>query len=137
MIAGMKVAILCGGHGTRIRGVADDLPKPLIPIGRYPILWHIMKHYAVHGHREFVLCLGYKGQAVKDFFLNYEAHVKDFTIDLGAPGRIEFHTSHSESDWRVTHVDTGLAAMTGARIRRIRAHVGAEGDFLLTYGDGV
>ena len=133
----MKVVILCGGQGTRIRGVADDLPKPMIPIGRFPILWHIMKGYAHHGHRDFVLCLGYKGQVIKDFFLNYEAHTKDFTISLREPARLEFHTDHSESDWRVTHADTGLEAMTGSRIRKIRRHVEADGDFLLTYGDGL
>jgi len=133
----MKVVILCGGHGTRIRGVADDVPKPMIPIGRFPILWHIMKHYARHGHRDFVLCLGYKGQVIKDFFLNYETHVQDFTIHLGERRQIEFHTAHAETDWRVTHADTGLDAMTGARLRRIQAHVSGEDDFLLTYGDGV
>jgi len=133
----MKVVILCGGFGTRIRGVADDVPKPMMPIGRFPILWHIMKGYAQHGHSDFVLCLGYKGQVIKDFFLNYDAHTKDFTIDLSEPSRVEFHSEHSESDWRITHVDTGLDAMTGARIRKIRSHVAGAPDFMLTYGDGV
>lgn len=132
----LKTVILCGGRGTRIRDVADNIPKPMIPIGRYPILWHIMKYYAHSGYQDFVLCLGYKSQVIKDFFLNYEAHTKDFTITLGKRDEIEFHTAHDESDWRVTLVDTGLEAMTGARIARIRKYVGDE-DFMLTYGDGV
>lgn len=132
----MKVVILCGGYGTRIRDVADDIPKPMIPVGRYPILWHIMKYYASYGHKDFVLCLGYKSHAIKDFFLNYEAHTKDFTIALGRSGGVEFHTDHEESDWRVTLSETGLDAMTGGRIARIRKYVGND-DFMLTYGDGV
>ncbi len=136
MVKPLKTVILCGGYGTRIRDVADNIPKPMIPIGRYPILWHIMKYYANFGHHDFVLCLGYKSQIIKDFFLNYEAHTKDFTITLGKRDEIEFHTVHDESDWRVTLVDTGLEAMTGARIARIRKYVGDE-DFMLTYGDGV
>ncbi|WP_374615139.1 glucose-1-phosphate cytidylyltransferase [Sphingorhabdus sp.] len=132
----MKVVILCGGYGTRIRDVNDNIPKPMIPIGRFPILWHIMKYYASYGHRDFVLCLGYKSHVIKDFFLNYEAHTKDFTIDLGRKDRITFHTDHEESDWKVTLAETGLEAMTGARIKRIQKYVGGE-DFMLTYGDGV
>lgn len=132
----MKVVILCGGYGTRIRDVADNIPKPMIPIGRFPILWHIMKYYASYGHRDFVLCLGYKSHVIKDFFLNYEAHTKDFTIDLSRKGEITFHTNHDESDWKVTLAETGTEAMTGARIKRIQKYVGDE-DFMLTYGDGV
>ncbi len=132
----MKVVILCGGFGTRIRDVADDIPKPMIPIGRNPILWHIMKYYYSFGHKDFILCLGYKGHVIKDFFLNYEAHTKDFTISLGRSGGIQYHTNHDESDWKVTLAETGLMAMTGARIARIREYVG-DGDFMLTYGDGV
>lgn len=132
----MKVVILCGGYGTRIRDVTDNIPKPMIPIGRFPILWHIMKYYASYGHRDFVLCLGYKSHVIKDFFLNYEAHTKDFTIDLGRKDRITFHTDHEESDWQVTLAETGIEAMTGARIKRIQKYVG-EDDFMLTYGDGV
>ena len=132
----MKVIILCGGYGTRIRDVADNIPKPMIPIGPNPILWHIMKYYASYGHKDFILCLGYKGQIIKDFFLSYEAHTKDFTIALGRAKEILYHTEHDESDWRVTLADTGLLAMTGARIARIRQYVGND-DFMLTYGDGV
>jgi glucose-1-phosphate cytidylyltransferase len=132
----MKVVILAGGYGTRIRDVADNIPKPMIPIGPYPILWHIMKTYAHFGHQDFVVCLGYKGEIIKDFFLNYEARTKDFTISLGKQNTIEFHTDHNESDWNVTLADTGLKSMTGARIAQIKKYVGNE-DFMLTYGDGV
>lgn len=132
----MKVVILAGGYGTRIRDVADNLPKPMIPIGPYPILWHIMKTYAHFGHKDFIVCLGYKAEIIKEFFLNYEARTKDFTITLGQRGAINFHTDHDESDWNVTLADTGLSSMTGARIARIQKYVGNE-DFMLTYGDGV
>lgn len=132
----MKVVILAGGYGTRIRDVADDIPKPMIPIGPYPILWHIMKTYAFFGYKEFIICLGYKGQSIKDFFLNYEAHTRDFTVTLGANGGVEYHNNHDELGWKVTLVDTGLRSMTGSRISRIRHFVNGD-DFLLTYGDGV
>jgi glucose-1-phosphate cytidylyltransferase len=131
----MKTVILAGGYGTRIRDVADDIPKPMIPIGPYPILWHIMKWYASFGHKDFVLCLGYKGQIIRDFFLNYEAYTRDFTIQFGNP-KLNYHSDHTESDWKVTLSDTGLKSMTGARISRIRKYIGNE-DFMLTYGDGV
>lgn len=133
----MKVVILCGGYGTRIRDVADDIPKPMIPVGSLPILWHIMKYYAHFGHKDFVLCLGYKGLAIKDFFLNYEAHTRDFTLELGGSKSIAYHNDHSESDWKVTLAETGLDAMTGARIRKIQKYVTDEDNFMLTYGDGV
>ena len=133
----MKVAILCGGYGTRIRDVADDIPKPMIPVGGLPILWHIMKYYAHFGHKNFVLCLGYKGQVIKDFFLNYEAHTRDFTLELGGAKPIEYHNDHSESDWKVTLAETGLDAMTGARVKKIQKYVAGEENFMLTYGDGV
>jgi len=133
----MKTLILCGGFGTRIRDVADDIPKPMIPICGYPIMWHIMKYYARWGFKDFVLCLGYKGQIIKDFFLNYETHTRDFTIQLGKERRIEYHTCHAEDEWRVTLADTGLNAMTGARIRRAMKYIGTDENFMLTYGDGV
>lgn len=132
----MKVVILCGGYGTRIRDVADHIPKPMIPIGGLPIIWHIMKSYACFGHNEFILCLGYKGDVIKNFFLNYDAQTKDFTIELGSKNNLTFHSNHDESNWRVTLVDTGLEAMTGARIKKIQKYVGDE-DFMLTYGDGL
>jgi glucose-1-phosphate cytidylyltransferase len=132
----MKVVILAGGFGTRIRDVADDIPKPMIPIGPYPILWHIMKSYSAFGHTDFIICLGHKGQLIKNFFLDYEAHTRDFTVTFGGSGGVVYHTDHDESDWRVTLADTGIRAMTGARIARIRKFVGDE-EFMLTYGDGV
>jgi glucose-1-phosphate cytidylyltransferase len=132
----MKVVILCGGYGTRISDVAGDNPKPMIPIGPYPVIWHIMKYYSIYGHNDFVLCLGYKKQVIKDFFLNYEAHTKDFTISLGQRDVVEFHTDHDESSWKITLADTGLSSMTGARVAKIKKYVGHE-DFMLTYGDGV
>jgi glucose-1-phosphate cytidylyltransferase len=136
----MKVVILAGGYGTRIRDVADDIPKPMIPIGPYPILWHIMKNYAHFGHKDFIICLGYKGQVIKDFFLNYEAYTRDLTINLGGGennnGSIHYHTNHDESDWKVTLADTGIRSMTGSRISQIKKYVGNE-DFMFTYGDGV
>jgi len=133
----MKVAILCGGQGTRIRGVDDNLPKPMIPIGRFPILWHIMKYYAECGYKEFVLCLGYKGQVIKEFFMNYETHANDFTLTLDTAKRMEFHNTHNEINWKITLAETGLNAMTGARVRKVRKYLQGEENFMLTYGDGV
>ncbi len=133
----MKVVILCGGFGTRIRDVADDLPKPMIPIGNYPILWHILKYYAQFGHRDFILCLGYKGGVIKDFFLNYQAHTTDFTITLGEKSSLEFHGNQKDLDWRITLAETGLNAMTGARIKRIRHYLMSDDLFMIQYGDGV
>jgi glucose-1-phosphate cytidylyltransferase len=133
----MKVVILCGGLGTRIRDVADNIPKPMIPIGDLPILWHIMKYYAHFGHREFVLCLGYQGKVVKDFFLNYGAHTRDFTINLGGNHAIEYHSDHLESNWKVTLAETGLDSMTGSRIKRVEKYLLDQDNFMLTYGDGV
>ncbi len=133
----MKVVILCGGQGTRIRDVADNIPKPMIPLGGFPILWHIMKYYAKYGHRDFTLCLGYKGQVIKDFFLNYEAHTTDFTISLGKKRAIVYHNEPIESDWSVTLAETGAESMTGARIKRVQKYLQGEEDFMLTYGDGI
>ena len=133
----MKVVILCGGQGTRIRDVADNIPKPMIPLNELPILWHIMKYYSHWGHKQFVLCLGYKGQVIKDFFLNYEAHTRDFTMNLGGNRSIEYHNIHDESDWRVTLAETGQNAMTGARVKRVQSYLANDENFMLTYGDGV
>jgi glucose-1-phosphate cytidylyltransferase len=116
--------------------VVEELPKPMIPIGPYPILWHVMKIYARYAYKQFVICLGYKGQIIKDFFLNYEAYTRDLTVKFGRNGGVTYHSEHTEADWSVTLSDTGLRAMTGARIRRIHRYVDGE-DFLLTYGDGV
>lgn len=133
----MKVAILCGGFGTRIRDVADDIPKPMIPVGGLPILWHIMKYYSCWGHKEFILCLGYKGSIIKDFFMNYEAHTNDFTITLNGKKTIEYHNQHNEADWKVTLAETGLNALTGTRVKRVQKYLAGEENFMLTYGDGV
>ncbi|MCC6623952.1 MAG: glucose-1-phosphate cytidylyltransferase [Deltaproteobacteria bacterium] len=132
----MKVAILCGGLGTRIRDVAADVPKPMVQIGSRPVLWHVMKSYATRGFSEFVLCLGHRGQVIKDYFLSYEAHTSDFTLVLGARGQVTYHNAHDEADWRITFAETGLDAMTGARVARVRRYLG-EQTFMLTYGDGV
>jgi glucose-1-phosphate cytidylyltransferase len=132
----MKTVILCGGQGTRIRDVAADVPKPMITIGRLPILWHLMRYYAHFGHDEFVLCLGYKGEVIKDFFLNYRARTRNFTVDLGRDDGITYHSKDSDVDWKVTLVDTGLEAMTGARVKRVQEFVGND-TFMLTYGDGL
>ena len=131
----MKVVILCGGQGTRLREETEIKPKPMVEIGGYPILWHIMKTYAHYGHKDFVLCLGYKGDYIKQYFCNYEILESDFTVDLGQKN-LDFHTKHAEEGWKVTLVDTGEKAMTGARVKRIEQYVDDD-IFLLTYGDGV
>ncbi len=133
----MKAVILCGGQGTRIRDASELLPKPMLPIGGKPIVWHIMKMYARHGVREFVLCLGHKGWLVKEFFLNYRAMTTDVTVTLGRHDGLEFTGRHDEEDWRVTLAETGEETMTGGRVAAIRRYVEGEGLFLLTYGDGV
>ena len=133
----MKVVILCGGQGTRIRGVADDLPKPMIPIGGYPILWHIMSGYAAQGFKDFVLCLGYKGTVIKDFFLNYQTRTNDFTIDFSRGSQMAFDVQRPAIDWRITLAETGQDTMTGSRVKRIERYIGSDDSFMLTYGDGV
>jgi len=130
----MKVVILAGGFGTRISEESDLKPKPMIEIGGKPILWHIMKIYSHYGFNDFIICCGYKGYVIKDYFHHYYMHQADMTIDLGM-NTIEYHNSQSEP-WRVTLVDTGLNTMTGGRIKRIQPYVGNE-TFMFTYGDGV
>ena len=132
----MQVMILCGGLGTRLREETEYRPKPMVEIGGRPILWHIMKIYAAHGFREFVLCLGYKGGMIKDYFLNYGTSTNDFTLTLGASKKIKFHNTHTEEGWKITFVETGAAAMTGARVLRALPFITSE-NFALTYGDGV
>ncbi|MHB2018503.1 MAG: glucose-1-phosphate cytidylyltransferase [Candidatus Xenobia bacterium] len=131
----MKVVILCGGQGMRIREETEFRPKPMIEIGHRPILWHIMKLYAAHGFREFILCLGYKGDFIKNWFINYPYMNSDFTVVLGQSARIEVESNPCE-DWRVTLVDTGYDSMTGARVKRIQRYV-QDDAFMLTYGDGL
>ncbi len=132
----MQVVILCGGLGTRLREETEFRPKPMVPVGGRPILWHIMKIYAHHGHKEFILCLGYKGEIIKEYFRNYHWNTSDVTLKLGARPHITYHNAHDEEDWTVTLLDTGQETQTGGRLRRALPHV--KGDtFLFTYGDGV
>jgi len=130
----MKVVILAGGFGTRISEESDLKPKPMIEIGGKPILWHIMKIYSYYGFNEFIICCGYKGYVIKDYFHHYYMHEADMTVDL-SKNTIQYHSSQSEP-WVVTLVDTGLNTMTGGRIKRIQPYIGNE-TFMLTYGDGV
>jgi glucose-1-phosphate cytidylyltransferase len=132
----MKVILLCGGLGTRLREETEYRPKPMVPIGDQPILWHIMKSYAHHGFKDFVLCLGYKGDVIKDYFRNYLWNRSDVTLRLGCNPQITYHNAHDEEDWTVTLLETGLHTMTGGRLLRAMSHIGDE-DALLTYGDGV
>jgi len=130
----MKVIILAGGFGTRLSEYTDIMPKPMLPIGGKPILWHIMQTYAKFGHKDFYLALGYKAEVIKDYFLNYRALNADFTIDL-ATG--EFTSRQVDYiDWKVTLVNTGESTMTGGRVKRMKEFIGNE-TFMLTYGDGV
>ncbi len=133
----MKVVILCGGKGTRLREETEFRPKPMLPIGERPILWHIMKTYAHHGHKDFILCLGYKGDMIKDYFRNYLWETSDVTLRLGRQPDVRFHHRHDEEDWSVTLADTGENSMTAYRVRLIERYLGADEQFLLTYGDGV
>jgi glucose-1-phosphate cytidylyltransferase len=130
----MKVVILAGGYGTRISEETDTRPKPMVEIGGKPILWHLMKIYSQYGYNEFIICLGYKGYFIKEYFANYFLHQSDLTIDLKDNSR-QVHNNASEN-WKITLVDTGLNTMTGGRIKRIQKYVGNE-PFLLTYGDGL
>lgn len=132
----MKVVILCGGLGTRLREETEYRPKPMVSIGDRPILWHIMHRYAAYGFTEFVLCLGYKGDLIRDYFLNYRTATSDFTLRLDGRSEATYHHPNREEDWVITFADTGGQAMTGARIKRIERYV--DGDsFMLTYGDGL
>ena len=131
-----KVVILCGGRGMRFREETEFRPKPLIEIGNRPILWHIMKIYAYYGYKDFVLCLGYKGEMIKNYFINYELMSSNFTIELGQKDKIQVHNNYQEQGWRITFVETGLNAMTGARIKRIEKYIDTD-LFMLTYGDGL
>jgi glucose-1-phosphate cytidylyltransferase len=132
----MKAVILCGGLGTRLREETEFKPKPMVEIGGNPILWHIMKGYAHYGYSDFVLCLGYKGDVIRDYFLNYEARHRDVTITLGSRN-VQIHGSHTESGWRITLAETGEKTLTGGRIKRIAPYLDQENTFMVTYGDGV
>jgi len=132
----MKVMILCGGRGTRLKEETEFRPKPMVEVGGKPLLWHIMKIFSAFGYREFVMCLGYKGNMIKEYFLNYEAMNNDFTVQLGTQNKIQFHSNHEEKDWKVTLVDTGEESGTGARIKKASRYI-EDDQFIVTYGDGV
>jgi glucose-1-phosphate cytidylyltransferase len=132
----MKVVILCGGEGTRLKEETEFKPKPMVKIGGMPILWHIMKFYSHYGFKDFVLCLGYKGDVIRQYFLNHELMKRDFTISLkGGDKTIHDGEKYSE-DWNITMAETGAKSMTGARIKRIEKYIN-EDEFMLTYGDGL
>ena len=131
----MKAVILAGGLGTRISEETNLKPKPMVEIGGRPILWHVMKIYSAHGINDFIICAGYKGYVIKEYFQNYFLHMSDVTFDM-ATNSMEVHQRRSEP-WRVTIVDTGEATMTGGRLRRVRDYLGNEEPFCFTYGDGV
>lgn len=131
----MKAIILAGGLGTRLSEETVSRPKPLVEIGGRPILWHIMKMYSAHGIDDFIVCLGYKGHMIKEFFANYTLHMSDITFDI-AGSKMTTHRNEAEN-WRVTLIDTGEATMTGGRLKRVIDRVAGEEAFCLTYGDGV
>lgn len=131
----MKVVILCGGLGTRLSEETQLKPKPMVEIGGQPILWHVMKSYERHGYKEFMLALGYKGEVIKDFFINYHARRSDLTVQL-KEGRIDY-TNPTAEDWSVSLIDTGASSMTGGRLLRLQSHLQPHGTFMVTYGDGV
>jgi len=132
----VPVVILCGGMGTRLREETEYRPKPLVEIGGRPIVWHIMKLYSHFGFNHFVLCLGYKGHMIKEYFLNYRLMSSDFTLSMEAPDKPRFHSANEHENWTIIFADTGLEANTGARVKRVERYL--QGDhFMLTYGDGV
>jgi glucose-1-phosphate cytidylyltransferase len=132
-----KVVILCGGKGTRLREETELRPKPLVAVGGRPILWHIMMHYAHYGFRDFVLCLGYRGEMIKEYVMRLPYEHGDFTIAVGRPDSIEHHGPRPEASWRITCAETGLESLTGARIKRVERYCDGADLILLTYGDGV
>ncbi len=132
----MKVVILCGGKGTRMRDMTEFIPKPLVPIGGKPVIWHIMKIYSAFGFKEFILCLGYKGSMIKEYFRHSIWMNNDFTIDLASPEHVLTTHGTDFDDWKITFVDTGLDTMTGGRIRRIEPFIDGD-EFMVTYGDGL
>jgi glucose-1-phosphate cytidylyltransferase len=132
----MKVVLFCGGLGMRLRDYADNVPKPIVPIGYRPILWHIMKYYAHYGHKDFILCLGYRGDLIKEYFLNYEECVSnDFVLTHG--GRTRELLNSDIADWRITFVETGLNSNIGERLKAVERHLAGEEMFLANYSDGL
>jgi len=132
----MKTVILCGGLGTRLREETEFRPKPMITVGDKPILWHIMRIYSSYGCKDFVLCLGYKGEVIKNYFLEYDLVHSDFTVRLGTKEITRHSVFHDESDWQVTLAETGQQTMTGGRIKRIEKYIDGE-TFMMSYGDGL
>jgi glucose-1-phosphate cytidylyltransferase len=132
----VKVVLFCGGLGMRLRDYADNVPKPMVPIGYRPIIWHLMKYYAHHGHKDFILCLGHRGDLLKHYFLNYEEYVSnDFVLSEG--GRKRDLLSSDIEDWRITFVDTGLNSNIGERLKAVEKHLAGEDMFLANYADGL
>jgi len=132
----MKVVILCGGKGTRLREETEFRPKPMVKIGGKPILWHIMKTYSHFGYNEFILCLGYQGNVIKEYFYHYMLHNSDVTIKLGKNQQITMHDTSIEENWTITIVDTGESHLKGARVKKIEPYI-EDDSFMVTYGDGV
>ena len=134
----MKVVILCGGQGTRLREETEYRPKGLVPVGGMPILWHIMKIYSHYGFKDFILCLGYKGDMIKDYFLKFQELSNDFTLNLRSKQeRIIHHRRANLEDWKITFVDTGQSSQTGSRVAKIKDYIAEDKEFFLAYGDGV
>lgn len=132
----MKVVLFCGGLGMRLREFADNLPKPMVPIGYRPILWHVMKYYAHHGYKDFILCLGYRADAVKNYFLNYDECLSNDFVLYGNGKKLELLNSDI-GDWRITFVDTGVNANIGQRLKAVEKHLDGEKEFLANYTDGL
>ncbi len=132
----MQTVILCGGLGTRLREETEFRPKPMVPIGNYPILWHIMKIYAHYGYKDFVLALGYKGHMIKDYFVNYEWMNNDISLELGKPESLAIHNCHPEAGYKVTLANTGANNLKGSRLKQIEKYITGD-TFMMTYGDGV
>ena len=132
----MKVVILCGGVGTRIKEETEFKPKPIVKIGDKPIIWHIMKIYAYYGYKDFILALGYKGEMIKEYFYHYQIMNNNFTINLGNKNKIEIHNENNVEDWNITMVDTGKDALKGARLKRVQEFINDD-IFMMTYGDGI
>ncbi len=137
MQSGMKVIILCGGLGSRLREQTEFIPKPMLTIGGRPIIWHIMKMYYHHGFREFVLPLGYKGEMIKDYFIHYKWKSSDFTLEVKGDNELTFHDEHKCESWKIHFIDTGINTKTSKRVKLVKRIINNDKRFMLTYGDGV
>jgi glucose-1-phosphate cytidylyltransferase len=132
----MRIVILCGGLGTRLREETEFRPKPMVNIGTRPILWHIMKYYSQFGHKDFVLALGYRGEMIKNYFCHYELMNNDVTIELGQPDKMNIHYTHDEAGWKVTLANTGEKSLKGSRLKKVEGYITGDA-FMMTYGDGI